>query len=400
MHMAIIEGSRTVVATPGPAILIDGREWVRARTAGVHQGLTDELLALGGGDGYDYLPMWDYASYLRRHYDNVRGVTSSEPGETAMLNLWLMAVVFEAGHQRFAVVQVHDPKFAKRFPPTVYHTACTPEAFETFAYTARCDRGHHFRVSCWRTVEASAGPGAAPLNLRTPGMYDLEQGVVYAPGGAIVVCPGCDEHDRVPLTVEMAAPDVAAIPAGQEMPEALRVYPREEGDAVTASAAVLRELAAELALEERSQGGTTLTVREHGVMVQHRDGADGPVRTIVIAPVADGRYRLSRTWLAMITGWGPEEVDEALGAVGAAAAECNSQAVFHPGSGQSLTTDAAPLPCIEVAGAVVYAYVEDDDEGLRLVVSVHLDGDIPEALLREGNVPLTVTVNSEDVFVA
>lgn len=84
------------------------------------------------------------------------------------------------------------------------------------------------------------------------------------------------------------------------------------------------------------------------------------------------------------------------------AAKYNRDAAFYPGSGTS-PDDEAPLPSIEVAGALVNVYVEDDgDEGLRLVVSLHLDAEcgIPDAMLRDDLVPVRVNVNGEEVFFA
>ncbi|MGW7100289.1 hypothetical protein [Streptomyces sp. NPDC054838] len=54
------------------------------------------------------------------------------------------------------------------------------------------------------------------------------------------------------------------------------------------------------------------------------------------------------------------------------------------------------LPCIEIAGAQVYAYV---DESGTLRVSVHLDaGDVTALARPDGTVPLRVKVNDDVVF--
>lgn len=53
-------------------------------------------------------------------------------------------------------------------------------------------------------------------------------------------------------------------------------------------------------------------------------------------------------------------------------------------------------PAIVTGGVAVHAYVKNG----RVIVSVHLDtGEVPEELLSEDEtVPLTVTVNGDEVF--
>ena len=61
--------------------------------------------------------------------------------------------------------------------------------------------------------------------------------------------------------------------------------------------------------------------------------------------------------------------------------------------------DPDTLPCVETGGAQVYAYWKPHI-GLR--VSLHLDtSNIPDVLLsRGGIVPVSISVNGHDVFVA
>lgn len=87
-----------------------------------------------------------------------------------------------------------------------------------------------------------------------------------------------------------------------------------------------------------------------------------------------------------------------------AAARFNSAALRLPGSGwDPLGDGGAALPCLEVAGVQVYAYAEDYDakgDRLRLVASLHLDGDIAPELLRGDLVPVRIAVNGIQVFAA
>ncbi|MFI8265355.1 hypothetical protein [Streptomyces sp. NPDC085665] len=78
----------------------------------------------------------------------------------------------------------------------------------------------------------------------------------------------------------------------------------------------------------------------------------------------------------------------------ALADQLNLAARFYPKDARDPDT----LPCVETAGAQVYAYVEPNG----LCVAVHLDtGDIPAELVnRDGTVPIRITVNGTTVFTA
>ncbi|POX47716.1 hypothetical protein C3489_28985 [Streptomyces sp. Ru71] len=75
-------------------------------------------------------------------------------------------------------------------------------------------------------------------------------------------------------------------------------------------------------------------------------------------------------------------------------AEVNSAAVFHPMAG----LDDEGLPCIEIAGVLVFAYLDADMQAVR--VSVHLD--TPDGLLVHPGqtVPLHMEVDDSTVFSA
>ncbi|MGW2651832.1 hypothetical protein ACWC2T_44985 [Streptomyces sp. NPDC001393] len=73
-------------------------------------------------------------------------------------------------------------------------------------------------------------------------------------------------------------------------------------------------------------------------------------------------------------------------------AEVNSAAVFHPMAGP----DDEGLPCIEIAGVLVFAYLDADVQAVR--VSVHLDT-ADQLLIKPGHmVPLHVEVEESTVF--
>ncbi|MFI9825266.1 hypothetical protein ACIHFC_33235 [Streptomyces sp. NPDC052013] len=75
-----------------------------------------------------------------------------------------------------------------------------------------------------------------------------------------------------------------------------------------------------------------------------------------------------------------------------ACAEANSSAVFHAQEGP----DDEGLPCIEIAGVLVFAYLDADRGAVR--ISVHLDT-ADEALVQDdGTVPVQVDVEDATVF--
>lgn len=74
-----------------------------------------------------------------------------------------------------------------------------------------------------------------------------------------------------------------------------------------------------------------------------------------------------------------------------ACAEANSAAVFHP----MKDPDDEGLPCIEIAGIFVFAYLDSDKEAVR--VSIHLDSASDWLVRQGGTVPLRVEV--EDTVV-
>ncbi len=75
-----------------------------------------------------------------------------------------------------------------------------------------------------------------------------------------------------------------------------------------------------------------------------------------------------------------------------ACAEANSSAVFHPMEGP----DDEGLPCIEIAGILVFAYLDPDREGVR--VSVHLDTTDEQLVRADGTVPMQVEIETATVF--
>ncbi|MET9914784.1 hypothetical protein ABZZ74_50345 [Streptomyces sp. NPDC006476] len=75
-----------------------------------------------------------------------------------------------------------------------------------------------------------------------------------------------------------------------------------------------------------------------------------------------------------------------------ACAQANSSAVFHPMHGP----DDEGLPCIELAGILVFAYLDADREAVR--VSVHLDTTDVQLVRADGTVPMQVEIETATVF--
>ncbi|MEU0047278.1 hypothetical protein [Streptomyces werraensis] len=75
-----------------------------------------------------------------------------------------------------------------------------------------------------------------------------------------------------------------------------------------------------------------------------------------------------------------------------ACAEANSAAVFHPMTGP----DDEGLPCIELAGILVFAYLDADMRAVR--VSVHLDTADERLAQADGTIPLQVEIEDATVF--
>ncbi|WP_256256069.1 hypothetical protein [Streptomyces sp. MUSC 14] len=73
-------------------------------------------------------------------------------------------------------------------------------------------------------------------------------------------------------------------------------------------------------------------------------------------------------------------------------AQANSAAVFHPQE----NPDDEGLPCIEIAGILVFAYLDADREAVR--VSVHLDTPDQRLVQADGTVPIQVEVEDDTVF--
>ena len=76
----------------------------------------------------------------------------------------------------------------------------------------------------------------------------------------------------------------------------------------------------------------------------------------------------------------------------AACAQANSAAVFHP----MAHPDDEGLPCIELAGILVFAYLDTDMRAVR--VSVHLDTADQQLVRPDHTVPLQVEVEDATVF--
>jgi hypothetical protein len=77
-----------------------------------------------------------------------------------------------------------------------------------------------------------------------------------------------------------------------------------------------------------------------------------------------------------------------------ACAELNTAAVFHP----QIRPGDEGLPCVEVAGIVVFAYLDADIQAVR--ISVHLDTTDERLLLSNETVPLHIVVEDNVVFSA
>jgi hypothetical protein len=75
-------------------------------------------------------------------------------------------------------------------------------------------------------------------------------------------------------------------------------------------------------------------------------------------------------------------------------AEVNSATVFHAQAGPG----DEGLPCVEVAGVLVFAYLDADMQAVR--VSVHLDTTDEQLLRSDATVPLHVEVGNSTVFSA
>ncbi|TLS45783.1 hypothetical protein FE633_13575 [Streptomyces montanus] len=73
-------------------------------------------------------------------------------------------------------------------------------------------------------------------------------------------------------------------------------------------------------------------------------------------------------------------------------AEANSTAVFHPMEGP----DDEGLPCIEIAGILVFAYLDADRGAVR--VSVHLDTTDEQLIRADSTVPMQVEIETATVF--
>ncbi|MFD7708612.1 hypothetical protein [Streptomyces sp. NPDC059786] len=75
-----------------------------------------------------------------------------------------------------------------------------------------------------------------------------------------------------------------------------------------------------------------------------------------------------------------------------ACAEANSSAVFHPQE----HPDDEGLPCTEIAGILVFAYLDADRGAVR--VSVHLDTAHEQLVRADGTVPVQVEVEDTTVY--
>ncbi|MFI6340745.1 hypothetical protein [Streptomyces sp. NPDC050535] len=75
-------------------------------------------------------------------------------------------------------------------------------------------------------------------------------------------------------------------------------------------------------------------------------------------------------------------------------AQANSAAVFHPMTGPA----DEGLPCIEIGGVLVFAYLDPEMQAVR--VSVHLDTTIEDLVRGDVTVPLHVKVEDATVFSA
>lgn len=75
-----------------------------------------------------------------------------------------------------------------------------------------------------------------------------------------------------------------------------------------------------------------------------------------------------------------------------ACAAANSSAVFHPMDGP----EDEGLPCIEIAGVLVFAYLDPERKGVR--VSVHLDTTDEQLVRADSTVPMLVEIETATVF--
>ncbi|MGW6027616.1 hypothetical protein [Streptomyces sp. NPDC055099] len=75
-----------------------------------------------------------------------------------------------------------------------------------------------------------------------------------------------------------------------------------------------------------------------------------------------------------------------------ACAEANSSAVFHPQE----HPDHEGLPCIELAGILVFAYLDADLRTVR--ISIHLDTTHEKLARTDGSVPIQVEIEDTTVF--
>ncbi|GAA1978205.1 hypothetical protein [Kitasatospora viridis] len=69
----------------------------------------------------------------------------------------------------------------------------------------------------------------------------------------------------------------------------------------------------------------------------------------------------------------------------------NAAATFLPAD----PAEPGTLPCIEIGGAQVYAYLDDDG---TLCVSVNLETAAPGLVRADDTVPLRITVGDREVF--
>ncbi|MEV0530154.1 hypothetical protein AB0I66_42800 [Streptomyces sp. NPDC050439] len=75
-----------------------------------------------------------------------------------------------------------------------------------------------------------------------------------------------------------------------------------------------------------------------------------------------------------------------------ACAEANSSAAFHPQE----HPDHEGLPCIELAGILIFAYLDADLRAVR--ISVHLDTTHEQLVRADGAVPIRVEIDDTTIF--
>ncbi|MDN3029436.1 hypothetical protein [Streptomyces sp. S.PB5] len=75
-----------------------------------------------------------------------------------------------------------------------------------------------------------------------------------------------------------------------------------------------------------------------------------------------------------------------------ACAQANSSALFHPQE----NPDDEGLPCIELAGILVFAHLDADRQAVR--ISVHLDTTDEQLLRADGTVPVQMEIEDTTVF--